>query len=158
MYSTPWLLILVLAVWDPRPSRAFIFPSLPQDVCNRHFSISNDTDLDKVRTRLLLLINFLLHCCYIIILGTPIALLLFFFYLGEYSSCLLFILFSSLDNDRQGSQREMWRSSKWVRILPQCNMRSPYTSFYSRLPKKTSIAYLSSWVYSLSLLPIYIQY
>lgn len=68
MYSTPWLLILVLAAWDSRPSRAFIFPSLPQDVCNRHFSISNDTDLNKVRTRLLPLIHFLLHCCYIIIL------------------------------------------------------------------------------------------
>lgn len=48
MYSTPWLLFLVLAAWDPRPSRAFIFPSLPQDVCNRHFSISNDTDLNKL--------------------------------------------------------------------------------------------------------------
>nr|XP_027210049.1 uncharacterized protein LOC113803457 [Penaeus vannamei] len=48
MYSTPWLLFLVLTAWDSRPSRAFIFPSLPQDVCNRHFSISNDTDLNKL--------------------------------------------------------------------------------------------------------------
>ncbi|XP_037797913.1 uncharacterized protein LOC119593069 [Penaeus monodon] len=48
MYSMPWLLFLVLAVWDPRPSRAFIFPSLPQDVCDRHFSISNDTDINKL--------------------------------------------------------------------------------------------------------------
>ncbi|XP_042859119.1 uncharacterized protein LOC122245237 isoform X3 [Penaeus japonicus] len=49
LFSVPWLLLLALAVGSPESSRAFIFPSLPQDVCNRHFSISNDTDLNKLK-------------------------------------------------------------------------------------------------------------